>query len=164
MSIRKKQRGVASIEFVLGFMAFWLMCSAWVEMSYMSYVSSLGDLAISQAARESKKLDSTDFLTKFDQVLKQSDSLWARIVDSKRFQFSVRYLKSFDELTKVKDACIPAKDETKQECGIAKGAAIAVYRISYNYQPIFNLFLDADNVFSREMVVIQEYQREKFDF
>lgn len=44
------QRGIASIEFALGFMAFWLMCMAWVEMSYLSYVSAISDLAISEAA------------------------------------------------------------------------------------------------------------------
>lgn len=50
-----KQSGVATIEFVGGFFAFWLMCMAWVEMSFLSYVSSLGDLAIATAARETKK-------------------------------------------------------------------------------------------------------------
>ena len=38
---KRKQTGVATIEFVLGFMAFWLMCMAWVEMSYLSYISAI---------------------------------------------------------------------------------------------------------------------------
>ncbi|WP_417542968.1 TadE/TadG family type IV pilus assembly protein [Methylophaga thalassica] len=159
--MKRLQRGVASIEFVLGFMAFWLMCSVWVEMSYMSYISSVGDLAISKAARESKKISSTASYGQFFHSVIQNDSLAKLLIDSGKFSYSVQYLKSFDELTDVDTAC-DAEEGGSSKCDNPEGKAIALYHITYSYQPIFNLFLDSDTVFSREMVVIQEYQRDQF--
>lgn len=159
-----RNKGVASIEFVLGFFVFWLMCMAWVEMSFMSYVSSLGDLAVSQAARQSKKQHGEDFLHHFRQVLEQQDSLWHYVVDSNKFQLSIQYLESYDELSQLSGSCVPSKNETEKECGKAKDSAIALYRISYDYKPIFSTFLTSPQLFSREMMVIQEYQRDKFKF
>jgi tight adherence protein E len=145
-------------------MLFWLMCSAWIEMSYMSYVSSLGDLAISEATQQTKVLNSNLFLAKFQQVLRQQNSLWRYLVDSSQFRASVRYVKTFADLSRVKDACVPRGGSRMTECGNADGAAIAIYRISYSYHPVFYLFLDSDSVFSREMIAIQEYQRAQFQF
>ncbi|XNG95995.1 TadE family protein [Vibrio cyclitrophicus] len=51
---RKKHLGIASIEFALSFMAFWLMCITWAEMGYMSYVCSVSDYAISESVRDAK--------------------------------------------------------------------------------------------------------------
>lgn len=159
--MKRLQRGVASIEFVLGFMAFWLMCSVWVEMSYMSYVSSIGDLAISKASREAKKITDTNYATYFVEVI-ENDSLASRLVDAKNFTMSVQYLETFDDLTDVDSACAE-DDDGVSECDDAVGKAIALYRISYNYDPIFSYFLDRTTLFSREMIVIQEYQRDQFE-
>lgn len=52
---KRRNKGIASIEFALGFVGFWLMCMLWVEMSYMSFVSAVTDITISEAARQSKK-------------------------------------------------------------------------------------------------------------
>ncbi len=163
---RKQQTGVASIEFAIGFFAFWLMCMAWVEMSYLSYVSAIGDLAISQAALHGKRLDdSTQFLADFKSVLTKSNSLWKYVADADDFTYSIRYVSSYDDLSNVTATCEPSddSDSNSTECGNASGAAIAIYHISYNAPTIFNYFLDDDTLFSREAIVIQEYQRSDFD-
>uniref|UniRef100_UPI00037AABF5 TadE/TadG family type IV pilus assembly protein n=1 Tax=Vibrio sp. 624788 TaxID=1234362 RepID=UPI00037AABF5 len=49
-----RQRGVASIEFSLSFMAFFLMCAFLVELSFISYTMAVSDYALSQAARDTK--------------------------------------------------------------------------------------------------------------
>ncbi|WP_332397969.1 TadE family protein [Vibrio metschnikovii] len=159
-SIRYK-KGVATIEFVGGFFAFWLMCMAWVEMSFMSYVSSLGDLAIAKAARETKKMDGSNYITEFERVLREENSLWHYIVDANKFKANVQFVKSLDELHDYETLCL-GKDRDTFNCNEPKDMAIAIYDITYDYQPIFNFFLSGETVFSREAIVIQEYQRENF--
>lgn len=72
--MRNKQNGSASIEFVMGFMAFWFMCMAWVEMSYMSYISAINDLAISEVSRSAKKGEER-YLDIVDEVLYRDNSI-----------------------------------------------------------------------------------------
>lgn len=156
-----KQQGVAAIEFALGFFAFWLMCMAWVEMSYMSYISAIADLAISEASREAKLQDS-DYITAFQNTLKKSDSIWAGVVDSGNFRISIRYLAEVKDLAEYKDPCLADKNNPVHECGVAINSAIAIYRIDYDFNSIFSYFMDKTTVFSREVIVIQEYQRSAF--
>ncbi|EKO3893393.1 pilus assembly protein [Vibrio sp. V31_P5A7T61] len=160
----KRIKGVATIEFVGGFFAFWLMCMAWVEMSFMSYVSSLGDLAIANAAREVKRSDS-DYEKQFAEILNQDNSLWRHLINTGNFKYSVHFVKNLEELTRYEDECLRVEvdEETtpgKLLCDQPTNHAIAVYRITYDYQPMFNFFLSSDTLFSREAIVIQEYQRE----
>ncbi|EOZ5529594.1 TadE family protein [Vibrio metschnikovii] len=168
---KRRIKGVATIEFVGGFFAFWLMCMAWVEMSFMSYVSSLGDLAIANAAREVKRSDS-DYEKQFAEILNQDNSLWRHLINTDNFKYSVHFVKNLEELIRYEEECLRVEvDEVDEEtipgkllCDEPTNHAIAVYRITYDYQPMFNFFLSSDTLFSREAIVIQEYQRAKFAF
>jgi tight adherence protein E len=160
----KKQKGVSTIEFAIGFIFFWYMCAAWVEISFMSYISATGDLAISRASQVAKtnEGDISEFLTSFTTILQQDDSLWRYLSNSNSFSVSIQYLDTFDDLSTYDGSCVVADGESSAECGDADGAAIALYRLDYSYDPVFNLFLTDERIFSREMIVIQEYQRSEF--
>ena len=164
-SQRRKQKGSATIEFSIGFFFFWLMCAFWIQVSMLSYISGIGDLAIAQASLHSKRLaNSTEFLADFQRVLADNDSLWSYVVQQDNFRYSIRYLNSFDELSALTDKCEPDTDSDAIgiECGSSEGAAIAVYRIDYNAPKIYDYFIDTETLFSRETIVIQEYQRDQF--
>jgi tight adherence protein E len=168
---KQKQKGVVAIEFALGFMAFWMMCMAWVEMSYMSYVSAICDVTISQAARAAKKVDlsaaasgsTTTYLSTFSDVINNSESVWAGVIDRTKFTTKVHYLSSVGDLGKVKKLCIiedenlPEDENATEDCGSADGSAIAIYSISYDFDSIFSFFID-NTTFTREVIVIQEYE------
>ena len=156
-----RQKGVASIEFAVGFFAFWLMCMAWVEMSYMSYVSAVGDIAISEAARNAK-LQDDNYMSAFKKQLRTGDSVWANMVDIDDFRLSIQYLESIDDLKNQKLPCLATADNPTQECGSEVDSAIAIYRIDYDFNSMFSYFIDETSVFSREVIVIQEYQRDTF--
>jgi tight adherence protein E len=166
---KRRVRGVATIEFAIGFIFFWYMCVAWAEMSFMSYISAVGDLAISHSAQVAKTYSGTGdedevknkFLEIFQTELESNDSLWRYVARANDFKLTVQYIDTYEKLTQVTPPCLPEDDEQTKSCGIALNSAIAIYRISYNYTPIFNFFLYGDQLFSREMIVIQEYQRAK---
>ncbi|MCO4784963.1 hypothetical protein [Marinomonas atlantica] len=147
----KKQRGLAAIELALGFVGFWTLCLVWVEMSYVSYMSALGDIMITQASSEAKRGDS-GFLTAFDNALAEQDSLWRHLVDEDDFTTSIRYVADFEALAAISgDAAIPIGESGDVD------SPIAIYRISYRFTPVFTtLFGSTEEIFTREMIVIQE--------
>jgi len=142
------QKGVASIEFALGFFAFWLMCMAWAEMSYMSYVSAIGDIAIAEASREAKVAPST-YQVAFENALQKEGAIWSKLVDTDNFSASVVFHNTVGELV--------AYDKGMSVCTESCNSAIAIYQLDYKFTPIFTYFL-GEQVFSREVIVIQELQ------
>ncbi|MFC1234490.1 TadE/TadG family type IV pilus assembly protein [Vibrio sp. F74] len=160
---KKRQKGVVAIEFAIGFFAFWLMVAAWVEMSYMSYVSALGDYAISTASREAKK-DTETYVSTFKNVLVESDSVWSNFVNPSNFQASVYYVKDLSELFNIpaSEICTPADGAQTATCGNEIDSAIAIYKITYQFTSVFTYFFDTSSVFSREVIVVQEYERTLF--
>ncbi len=157
----KRNNGVVTIEFALGFGFFWMMVVAWVEISMMSYISAISDLAISDASRQAKK-ETDSYISAFYQVLNESDSIWKNLVDEENFSASVRYINTLDDLVAVADVCAVAEGSQTNTCGTESNAAIAIYSISYNYHTVFTLFLDTESIFSREVIVVQEYERDQF--
>ncbi|MBE4579473.1 pilus assembly protein [Vibrio navarrensis] len=163
---KKKNKGVASIEFSIGFIFFWFMCAFWVEVSLMSYISSLGDLAISETVRQSKTLKNTnEFSNTFKNLLNNDRSLWNPFIKRENLAISVQYIKSIDDLAKQdpSNVCVVPQGQQERICGTAGDSPIAVYRFSYQYKPIFNYFIDSKTLFTREMIAVQEYQRDKFN-
>lgn len=160
--MRIKQRGVASIEFAIGFFAFWLMCMAWVEMSYMSYISAINDLAISEISRAAKK-DSKDYMEVVQTVLHREGSIWHQVINGDNFQFTIQYIKDVDELKNTTDQCQIAIGEKSKQCGDEQNASIAIYRLDYLFTPIFSYFFTSNGLMSREMIVVQEYERSQFE-
>lgn len=154
-----KHRGVAAIEFALGFIFFWYMCIAWVEMSFISYISGIGDLAIAEAAHVAKvSKSSDDFAALFRAELEKSHSLWRYVANSDNFSISVTYLDGFQSLVDYDPADCDSSD-SDEVCGDAK-SNIAVYHLTYDYSPIFNMFLNSNALFAREFIAVQEYKRE----
>ncbi len=160
--IKRKQKGTASIEFAIGFFAFWVMIMAWVEVGYMSYVSALSDYAISEASRQAKK-DTETYQTVFDEVLRSNDSLWAKVVDKSNFSASIKYVAHLSDLDAVTEPCIPPAGQQVATCGNEVNSAIAIYYISYDYEGLFSYFFDGSSLFSREVIVVQEYERDQFE-
>ncbi len=160
--MRARQRGVASIEFAVGFFAFWLMCMAWVEISYMSYVSAINDLAISEISRTAKK-GSDRYMDTVQDVLHREGSIWNNVIDGDNFQVTIHYVKDIDELKNVTDQCQITDYQMSKQCGDEEHASLAIYRINYAFTPIFSYFLGLQGLMSREMIVVQEYERSQFE-
>lgn len=101
---RRKEHGVVSIEVAIGIFPLLLMFFAWVEISYLGYVSSLVDYAISEGARQSKavaaKMDSgkVNYETIFKNVVRESNSVWAKFVDVENFTLKNYHYQNIKDL------------------------------------------------------------------
>lgn len=165
-SRKRKIAGVVSIEFALGFMAFWTMLMGWVEANYISYISSLSDYAIAEASRTAKK-EGSDYLDVFKRVLKEDDGdvFWTKLVDKDKFKIRVSYVDDLSTLEMTVAECqapTAASAVVEAECGNETQQAMAIYYITYDYDGIFTFLTDGNTVFAREVIVVQEYQRSQF--
>lgn len=167
MKVRtKKQRGIVSVEFAIGFFSFWLMVGVWVEASYISYVSALGDYAVSEASRAAKK-DTETYVDTFKATLSRSDSAWSHIVSADNFRASVTYVKDLDSLYNLTatNNCVPPEGSQTATCGDAENlSALAVYYVDYQVDSYFSYLFNSNSLFAREVIVVQEYERENFQF
>ncbi|ORT49805.1 hypothetical protein ST37_12295 [Vibrio sp. qd031] len=167
---RKSQSGVVTLEFATGFLIFWLMIVAWLEVAYVSYVTSINDLAINEAALTAKK-NSQDYLTTYGNVLKENDSIWSGFIDPSKVIYTVTYKKGLTELSQSSEKCLPELDENgvyktfTETCGSsASGSALAVYYMSYEFDGVFSRFFNNRWATAREIIVVQEYERDQFVF
>lgn len=160
---KRKVQGVAAVEFVGGFIAFWFMCMLWVEMSYMSYISAINDYVITESARE-VKTEQAGYLLAFRQAIEDSSNLWGSIIDPANFRLSINYIQDIAALEGLENPCEIPDGQNVAECGNEENSAIAVYNINYDFNPIFTFFIDTETILSREVIVIQEYERDQFDF
>ncbi|MFV8413597.1 TadE family protein [Vibrio owensii] len=158
----KKQKGVASIEFALGFFVFWLCCVAWMEVNYLSYVSSTVDSVASHSAREAKK-SSFGYEAVVKEVIQKESESWGGLIDENKFKGTIHYLKNRSEIATAVCDLEPAAGEILA-CGEPEDSSLAIYTISYEFNSIFSHFAaNLDNLLKREMIIIQEYERDQFD-
>ena len=168
---RRRQKGVVAIETALGLLAFLMMIFYWIEVSYMGFVSSLMDYASAEASRGARtssvddyELD--DYKDKFEAILKQESdsSIWFSFLDTSEFIIDVHYYKNVVDM-----ACNLEETEAPPYCQFTldiQEAPIAIYKVSYPYQPMFvSLFFEEGKEMwiSREVIAIQEYERDQFN-
>lgn len=151
-----KQRGVVAIETALGMFAFLLMIFYWMEVSYMGFVSALVDYSVTEAGRSAKASERVDYKKIFEAAIKNTNSLWGSFIDVDDLGVETKYCKTVDDLAR--EACNGAKTNSP----------IAIYRVSYDYQPLFlSLFMGQKEAnamkISREVITIQEYERSEFN-
>ncbi len=169
-SSKRQSSGVVAIEFAIGAFAFFMMIFYWMEVSYMGFVSAMVDYSVTVASRHAKMSETNDYKAVFQKILTETDSPWAAFLDSNKFTMTNHHYGSIDGL-----GCgyTPDNDECKSggsgdsSVDNARDKPLAIYRVSYPYSPLFaQLFFDGAGsmTISREVITIQEYQRDKFYF
>ncbi|MEW5558785.1 TadE/TadG family type IV pilus assembly protein [Enterobacter asburiae] len=154
----REQRGVVTIEFALTVMLFLFMVLFVAEMSRMAYVSSVIDLAVSEAAKAGKNApqDGDGYQRRYREMLtQQGGSLWSFLTSADAVEMSIHYANSVQEMAETGGV------EGKQ---YTRGNALARWHLLYHYHPMFFPFPAnwADPLFNREVIFVQEYERSQF--
>ncbi|WP_108652558.1 hypothetical protein [Dongshaea marina] len=153
----KNQKGVVTIEFSIGFFVFCIFIFILFEISLIGLKSAVLDLALSESIRASKNQwaqasDSLgdDYLESFNEYKRQNkrNAIWKYFMDINSIKTHVEYYGSITELANGSQ-----NFNTK--------SPIALYKIDYQYIPIFTSIFPKIN-FKREIVEVQEYERNKF--
>nr|WP_315289659.1 TadE/TadG family type IV pilus assembly protein [Serratia proteamaculans] len=152
----REQNGVATIEFSLTIILFLFMVLFVAEMSRMAYISSVIDLAISEAAKDAKNAPASaaGYNARFNARLTQrGGSLWGFLTNKDAVMMNITYSDSLAQMI-----------ATGGTAGNARNKPLARYRVNYQYRPMFLPFPNswANTLFDREVIFVQEYERSKF--
>jgi tight adherence protein E len=163
--------GVAAIEFAIIGGLFFMMVFFIVEMSRIAYISGVLDLAASEGAKMSKNHDGGErdgYIKKFSEALYggSAGALWRNLIKQDDIQLDISFV-SCDRTDCVGNTTATLnKEVNSRPSGDSRNAPIAIYRIAYQYTPMFFPF--PGNVFNgllvREVVFVQEYERSDFMF
>ncbi|WP_283132149.1 TadE/TadG family type IV pilus assembly protein [Enterovibrio norvegicus] len=150
---KKMQSGVVAIEFALGSIFLFYAMFVWVETCFMGFISSTLDYSISEASRTARTSSNADYEAIFRAELENRANIWTNFIDPDDFTVTVKYFSSFDDASNKDITGVDDRDENP----------IALYRLSFEYSPIFSRPFNLENVtMSREVFSIQEYERDKF--
>lgn len=143
--------GIVTIEFIFGFMILFYCLMFWVELCIIGFLSSVVDYAISESSRTAKASANANYTTIFYDAINNSENAWTKIIDVDKFDVSVEYFSTFQDVA--------------NGIGSSSGTnkPIALYKVSYDYEPMFPAFFESDYLaLSREVYAIQEFERDQF--
>lgn len=152
----KDRRGVATIEFALTVALFIMLVLFMAESARLAYVSSVIDLAVSEAAKEAKNASAAQaggYRARFEKRLtEQGGSLWGFLTRADAVAINIGYASSIDDMVATGGG------------GSSRYRPLARYQLSYRYHPMFFPFphMWADNLMNREVIFVQEFERSKF--
>ncbi|PNS11949.1 pilus assembly protein TadE [Mixta theicola] len=152
-----RQRGSVTVEFAFTVIVFLMLVLFVAEISRLAYVSSIIDLAVSEAAKEAKNSSSSqsgDYRSRFEQRLFQrGGSLWTFLTRADAVTINIAYAASINEM--INHGGSTADHHFRP---------LARYQLQYRYHPMFFFLPDvwANNFLNREVIFVQEYERSKF--
>jgi Flp pilus assembly protein TadG len=150
------QEGVVTVEFSLTVIVFIFMVLFVAETARLSYVSSVIDLAVSEAAKDAKNGPSSvdgGYRNRFEKrLMEQGGALWGFLTKADAVDITIAYSGSINDMI------------SNGGSGNFAKQTLARYQLSYQYHPMFFPFPGfwANNLLTREVIFVQEYERSRF--
>lgn len=150
------RQGAVTVEFSITIIFFIFMVLYVAETARLAYISSVLDLAVSEAAKDAKNApaDSDSYKDRFEKrLLTQGGHLWGVLTRADATEINISYASSISEMI-----------NSGGGSGDYKSMPIARYQVEYHYHPMFFPFPGfwANNFLNREVIFVQEYERSKF--
>lgn len=147
------QKGVASIEFALGFIVLWFMTVMIMDIGLRNYTVAVVNFAASEATRDVKVRHfetESEFEKYFEKVLSENAfSLWGALNHDSELTVDMKQYPNIDALV---------GERQLMNQSIAS-APIASYLITFNYKPLITLGDYTSFPIKREVIAVQEYGR-----
>ena len=149
-----------AIELAMGFLVFLMMIFYWIEVSYMGFVSATVDYAVAESSRAARSSPTSDYHKIFEGIIQDADFLWSGFLKAEDFTLQTTYFRS-------PSALLDCNANPEGCSGDKPGnMPLAIYQLSYLYRPVLvSLLFDDIGTFTirREVIAVQEYERERFN-
>ncbi|MFU9139084.1 TadE/TadG family type IV pilus assembly protein [Erwinia tasmaniensis] len=158
LSLLNNRSGAVTIEFALTLCAFFFLVLFIAETARLSYISSVLDLAVSEAAKEAKNAPANNervgtYRSRFEKrLITQGGLLWGFLTRENAVEINIGYAASITEMINTGGG-----DRFEKR-------PIARYQLKYRYKPMFFPFPSywVSHVLNREVIFVQEYERSEF--
>ncbi|MBA3211369.1 pilus assembly protein [Salmonella enterica] len=159
-SFFKNNKGVASIEFAITAIVFIFLVLFVAEIARMSYVSSVLDLAVSEAAKDAKNSDGNeggynyrDYF--YNRLAHGGGKIWSFLAKPEAIRVNLYFSDT-----------VPDMITSGGHQGTSLEKALARYVLTYDYKPMFFFFPSfsslSEILFTREVIFVQEFERSQF--
>lgn len=162
--MNKRQFGSVTIESALGITILLGVFLSWIEVCVLTYSMSMTDIAFSRAVSNVKKIEfkndqSIDYKSEIKKFLyNEGGALWNSTIEKDDIYINVNYFNKLEQLI----SCYTESNNDDLNCVNEsqeyKNKALAVYELSYIYDPSVSFWFPEMNI-SREIISIQEYER-----
>ncbi|AQS38110.1 TadE-like protein [Shewanella psychrophila] len=150
---KRRQLGVISIEFAIGSIVMFLVTFGIFEISRLIYVINLTESALRESSRDTRVWDGERtgelYGQRMTQMFEKKGEIWHLLVDPSRYQLSISYFESLQDLIDNKSSGTQAKQQR---------SPLALYEISYDYTPMFFLAGVIEKKISRRILVTMEHE------
>lgn len=178
VTMKIKQLGGTTVEVAIGIPIILIAFFGWIELCMVTYSMSVIDdaftIAVSRAKKSGNWGEANDY---FQQIRIELDhyggALGTQLVPENSIKLRVVPFDSFDKLYSYENrssrwvgdgGCIPAgysrasDDCTERPVQYYTANPIALYNLSYIYQPLFSIWFPNINI-RREIIAVQERER-----
>jgi tight adherence protein E len=147
----KRQQGVISIEFSIGFLVLMAIFIAIIEVSrYTLIVNTLGGV-LTESVRMTRVFESERFNEAYQirlrEQLYEQGLLWRFAINPNQFDMSVQQYPSLQALV--------VGDSELEECN---QCPIVAYNMTYHYSPMLSGGRFAETIISRQLIAVQEHE------
>ncbi|MTH45580.1 pilus assembly protein [Escherichia alba] len=156
--LRRCRSGAVTVEFALTVIIFIFLVLFVAETARLAYISSVLDLATSEAAKEAKNAPADsglqDYRTRFEtRLLNQGGHLWSFLTRADATEINISFAPTIADMT-----------ASGGQTANVTNMPLARYQVKYHYHPMFFPFPGfwANNFLNREVIFVQEYERSKF--
>lgn len=154
----KNRAGAVTVEIAIAFIPLILLLLYIIELGCVFYLSASIDLVMVQSARYTSAINKTaennpDYQAIFEKHLMKNINFLPLLGNYKNLTVAVKFCQTIDEIN-------------NNSCGsIAEDRPIALYRVIYDYQPIFLAIPETiiTNGFTRTLAYVQESERIRGD-
>ncbi|ELV8624961.1 pilus assembly protein [Vibrio cidicii] len=160
----KRQKGALTVEVAMGLPILLMMCFSWVEICLLSYSMSISDHALTVSVIRTKKLGSASSTTTVayqkeleKHINQQGGVAWKYLAKEGSVKIHVDYFKDYQDFV-ICNTDYEDVEQCPKKSRQPKNMAIAMYRMEYTYNTLFDGFLPDFKV-RRELMAIQEYER-----
>ncbi|MCG3100544.1 pilus assembly protein [Enterobacter sp. DRP3] len=148
--------GAVTVEFALTVIVFIFMVLFVAETARLAYISSVLDLAVSEAAKDAKNApaDTNSYDARFkSRLLSQGGHLWGFLTSADATEINIAFAPTIADMA-----------DSGGESSDYSDMPLARYQVKYHYHPLFFPFPGfwANNFLNREVIFVQEYERSKF--
>ncbi|WCE32563.1 TadE/TadG family type IV pilus assembly protein [Vibrio sp. SCSIO 43137] len=162
---RNGMGGTIAVEAAIGLPVLLFVVLLWVELCFIFYAISSTEHAFASAVIYAKKVNIEDSSwEKYQDIvelkLKESKSariLWGRTTVPSSVSINVTYFKEYAFLSQCSELYL-SSHKCPSGSSDYKNGAIAIYSLSYTYQPLLLNWLPAMPI-KREIMAVQEYER-----
>ncbi len=151
-----RSKGITVVEFVLGALVLAISLLMLFEMGLRIYTTSVVEYALRETVRSTKIFEGSSTYSSYNNTLRaaldEGGTLWSAFTPADNFTITGKYYLTYADL--IADASLSDAEMLQDDLGYQ----IAEITLTYNYQPVLNVFSSDPVPITRSTLINLEHE------